>query len=104
MKSKTVINNYYREPDFPQDTPFEIKNLLMGLLIKKPTQRISSLEAAKEQNIYKDFLWDDLLKFRLKPFFVPYRDPRNNAANLTILTSPFQSFMEVRSSILILIL
>lgn len=84
----------YREPDFPKDSPYDIKNLLIGLLCKKPSQRIKSLEMVQSQYLYKDFPWDDLLRFKVKPFYLPPRDPRDNPDNLQIKNSPFETFME----------
>ena len=83
-----------KEPEYPINSPFEIKNLISGLLCKKVTQRINSLDKAQSQNIFKDFPWDDLIKFKVKPFYIPNKDIRDNPQNLNIVNSPFNLFME----------
>ena len=88
---KEIIEN---EPEYPINSPFEIKNLISGLLCKKVTQRINSLDKAQSQNIFKDFPWDDLIKFKVKPFYIPNKDIRDNPQNLNIVNSPFNLFME----------
>ena len=83
-----------KEPEYPINSPFEIKNLISGLLCKKVTQRINSLDKAQSQNIFKDFPWDDLIKFKVKPLYIPNKDIRDNPQNLNIVNSPFNLFME----------
>ena len=83
-----------KEPEYPINSSFEIKNLISGLLCKKVTQRINSLDKAQSQNIFKDFPWDDLIKFKVKPFYIPNKDIRDNPQNLNIVNSPFNLFME----------
>ena len=83
-----------KEPEYPINSPFEIKNLISGLLCKKVTQRINSLDKAQSQNIFKDFPWDDLIKFKVKPFYIPNKDIRDNPQNLNVVNSPFNLFME----------
>ena len=83
-----------KEPDFQKDCPYDIKSLLSGLLCKKPSQRIKSFEMVQSQYLYKDFHWDDLLKFKIKPYYIPKKDPRDNPDNLEIVNSPFETFME----------
>ena len=83
-----------KEPEYPINSSFEIKNLISGLLCKKVTQRINSLDKAQSQNIFKDFPWDDLIKFKVKPYFIPNKDIRDNPQNLNIVNSPFNLFME----------
>ena len=83
-----------KEPEYPINCPFEIKNLISGLLCKKVTQRINSLEKVQNQNFYKGFQWDDLKKFKIKPFYIPNKDSRDNPQGLMILNSPFSLFME----------
>ena len=83
-----------KEPEYPINSPFEIKTLISGLLCKKATQRINSFQKVQSQNIFKGFLWDELIKFKIKPFYIPNKDIRDNPQNLNILNSPFISFME----------
>ena len=88
---KDIIEN---DPEYPYDTPSEIKALINGLLKKKPSQRTKSFDMVQKQLLYKDFPWDDLLKFNVKPFYVPPKDQRDDPENLKILKSPFEVFME----------
>ena len=88
---KDIIEN---DPEYPYDTPNEIKTLINGLLKKKPSQRTKSFDMVQKQLLYKDFPWDDLLKFNVKPFYVPNKDNKDSPENLKILKSPFEVFME----------
>jgi cGMP-dependent protein kinase len=83
-----------KDPDYPHDAPSEIKNIINGLLCKKANLRINSLEKVQEQNLFKDFPWENLKKMKIKPFFIPHRDHRDNLDNLMMVNSPFISFME----------
>ena len=47
-----------------------------------------------KQPLYKDFPWDDLLKYNVKPFYIPPRDNKDDPENLKIVKSPFEIFME----------
>ena len=88
---KDIIEN---DPEYPYDTPSEIKSLINGLLKKKPSQRIKSFDMVHKQPLYKDFPWDDLLKYNVKPFYIPPRDNKDDPENLKIVKSPFEIFME----------
>ena len=83
-----------KEPEFPKECPYDLKSLLTGLLCKKPSQRIKSFDMVQNQYLYKDFLWEDLRKFKVRPFYQPPKDRRDNPVNLEILNSPFETFME----------
>lgn len=83
-----------KEPEFPKECPYDLKGLLTGLLCKKPSQRIKSFEMVQSQYLYKDFPWDDLIKFKVRPYYKPQKDPRDNPDNLEIINSPFETFME----------
>ena len=48
----------------------------------------------QNQYLYKDFPWEDLRKFKVRPFYQPPKDRRDNPVNLEILNSPFETFME----------
>ena len=83
-----------KDPDYPHDAPTEIKNIINGLLCKKANLRINSLEKVQEENLFKDFPWDDLKKMKIKPFYIPHRNHRDSVDNLMLVNSPFISFME----------
>ena len=48
-----------------------VNSFIRALLRKKVTERLCSLEQAKKHQFYKDFNWEDLVDFHLKPPFVP---------------------------------
>ena len=80
--------------EFPKGTPKEVTSLITGLLKKKPSQRIKDFNTVQNEPLFKDYPWESLLQFKVKPFWVPDKDPRDNPANLDITTSPFEVFME----------
>lgn len=79
---------------FPKETPFEILNLLNGLLQKNPKERICSFEKIKNFSVFSGFDWENLKLLKIKPFCVFEKDKRINDENLNILNSPFNVFME----------
>ena len=52
-----------------------VNSFIRALLRKKVTERLCSLEQAKKHQFYKDFNWEDLVDFHLKPPFVPKITP-----------------------------
>lgn len=46
------------------------------------------------QYLYKDFHWDDLIKFKIKPYYLPPKDNRDDPNNLKSTSTPFETFME----------
>ncbi len=83
-----------KEPDFPHDCPNDIKKLINGLLCKKPSVRINNIEKVQELSFFKDFPWEDLKKFKIKPFYIPHKDYRDDLDNLNKVNSPFVTFMD----------
>ena len=83
-----------KEPDFPFECPNDIKMLINGLLCKKPSLRINNIEKVQELNFFKDFHWEDLKKFKIKPFYIPHKDYRDDLDNLNKINSPFVTFMD----------
>ena len=83
-----------REPEYPADTPFELKLILQNLLNKHPMQRITSIEGIKKESLFTDFPWDDLLKFKIKPPFIPLKDHRDSIDNLNNCNTTFEMIIE----------
>ena len=48
-----------------------IIELIKGLLVKNENERVCSLEKAKTMDAFKDFLWDELLEFKMVPNYIP---------------------------------
>ena len=90
-----IIKN---EPEFPYDTPFELKLLLKGLLPKNPMERISSFESIKEESLFSDFPWDDLVTFQIKPPYIPIESERDSKYNLQNCNFPFNILIENEQS------
>ena len=82
---------------FKKETPFEILNLLNGLLQKNPNERMCNKEKIKNLNVFINFDWENLKLFKIKPFCTVEKDKRINEENLNILNSPFNMFMENES-------
>ena len=83
-----------QDPDYPNEADIEIKELIDGLLCKKASLRINSLDKVQEQIFFKDFPWEDLKKMKIKPFYIPHRDHRDSVENLNMIDSPFLLFMD----------
>lgn len=83
-----------REPEYPADTPFELKLILQNLLNKHPMQRITSIEGIKKESLFTDFPWDDLIKFKIKPPFIPLKDHRDSIDNLNNCNTTFEMIIE----------
>jgi serine/threonine protein kinase len=84
----------YKDPEFPEGTNPDIQKLLNGLLKKQPSHRIKSFSAIQKESLFKDFPWDELIKYNIKPFYVPPLDVRDNPKFLNDLRNPFEEFME----------
>jgi serine/threonine protein kinase len=82
---------------FKKETPFEILNLLNGLLQKNPNERMCNKEKIKNLNVFNNFDWELLKLGKIKPFCTIEKDKRINEENLNILNSPFNVFMENES-------
>ena len=92
---KDIIQN---EPEFPYDTPFELKVILKGLLNKNPMERISSFENIKEESFFSDFPWDDLITFQIKPPYLPIENEKDSKYNLQNCNYPFEILIENQKS------
>lgn len=82
------------ELKFPDNSNKELNSLLSSLMNKNEKSRYSSLQTIKSHLVFKDFNWDDLLRFKLKPPFIPGKDPREDEQNLRNLNSLCISFIE----------
>ena len=88
---KEIINN---EINIPKDCPLVVKELIEGLLKKNMVERIHTFEKIKECEIFKDFDWDNLLRKKLQPFYIPIKDDLGGRVNLKNLASPFDKFIQ----------
>ena len=87
-----------KEPEYPPETPFELKLLLQDLLNKHPIERITSFDKIKEMCLFANFQWDELLKYNIKAPYIPNIDKRYCNHNLKNCTSPFDILMENEKS------
>ena len=78
----------------PKDCPLIVKELIDGLLKKDVTQRINNFDKVLECQIFQDFDWDNLLRKKFKPPFLPIADDFWEKSNLKNLASPFDKFIE----------
>ena len=97
-KSKNIMQIYNEivksEIYIPKDCPLVVKELIEGLLKKNMGERINNFEKVKQCQIFKDFDWDNLLRKKLKPFYICEGDNLGGKANLKNLASPFDKFIQ----------
>ena len=79
---------------FPDNNNFELNSLLNTLLEKNEMNRNNLFKMLKTHFFFKDIDFDALLKYKIKPPFIPNKDQRINNDNLQNKTSPFIYFME----------
>ena len=82
------------EIKIPKDCPLIVKELIEGLLKRNAAERINNFDKIKECQIFKDFDWDNLLRKKIKPFFLPLGDELGGKVNLNNLASPFEKFIQ----------
>ena len=78
----------------PKDCPLIVKELIDGLLKKDVAKRINSFDKVLDCQIFQDFDWDNLLRKKFKPPFLPVSDDFWGKSNLQNLASPFDKFIE----------
>ena len=81
-----ITNKRFSQLIFPESgSTYDLNHLLSSLLNKKISKRITSLTAIKSMLIYKDFKWEDLTEFKMKPPYIPkgLREWNNNLQNLS---------------------
>lgn len=83
-----------KEISFPDNSNINLNSLLRSLLNKNDQLRYSDLKTIKSHLFFKDFNWDDLINYKIKPMYIPEKDSRANVENLQNTNSPFVSFME----------
>ena len=88
---KEIIN---KEITIPKDCPLAVKDLIENLLKKNIGERIHNFEEVKECQLFKDFDWDNLLRKKLRPFFIPTGEDLGGRVNLKNLASPFDKFIK----------
>ena len=82
----------------PKDCPLIVKELIDGLLKKDVAQRINNFDKVFECQIFQNFDWDNLLRKKFKPPFIPISDDFWGKSNLKNLASPFDKFIEKKNS------
>jgi serine/threonine protein kinase len=82
----------------PKDCPLIVKELIDGLLKKDVAQRINNFDKVYECQIFQNFDWDNLLRKKFKPPFIPVSDDFWGKSNLKNLASPFDKFIEKKNS------
>ena len=82
----------------PKDCPLVVKELIDGLLKKDVAQRINNFDKVFECQIFQNFDWDNLLRKKFKPPFIPVSDDFWGKSNLKNLASPFDKFIEKKNS------
>ena len=87
-----------KEPEYPPETPFELKLLLQDLLNKHPIERITTFDKIKQMSLFANFPWDELLNYKIKAPYIPIKDKRYCKHNLKNCTSPFDILMENEKS------
>jgi len=62
-----------KTPEFPNTMSRELKDLILKLLAKEPERRLGhkGAEEVKSHSFFKGIHWEDVLKKRLRPPFVP---------------------------------
>ena len=79
---------------FPDNNNNELNSLLSSLLDKNENSRYTEMKLIKPHLFFKDFNWDALLQYKIKPPFIPIKDSRVNNDNLNNKNSPFSVFIE----------
>ena len=60
-----------KDLSLPYNGDTTVNSFIKAVLNKKVSKRLSSLEAAKRHVFFKDFNWNDLIDFTLKPPYIP---------------------------------
>ena len=60
-----------KDLSLPYNGDPSVNSFIKAVLNKKVSKRLSSLEAAKKHSLFKDFNWNDLIDFNLKPPYIP---------------------------------
>ena len=72
----------------------EFNTLLEGLLNKNPNERICSFDKVQKESFFNGFNWDELVRRRIKPPFIPQITKLNEEKLLNNLMHKFVSFLE----------
>jgi serine/threonine protein kinase len=81
----------------PKDCPLAVKELIDGLLKKNVAERINNFDKVFDCQIFQNFDWDNLLRKRFKPPFIPISDDFWGKPNLKNLASPFDKFIDKKT-------
>ena len=80
-----------------KDCPLAVKELIDGLLKKNVAERINNFDKVFDCQIFQNFDWDNLLRKKFKPPFIPISDDFWGKSNLKNLASPFDKFIEKKT-------
>ena len=75
---------------------YDLNSFISILLNKKISNRICKLHSLKNQSLFKDFEWEGLLDFKVKPPFIP-KDLREWKSNLKNKSSPLEAVLSVKN-------
>ena len=78
----------------PIDCPLIVKELIDGLLKKNVSERINNFDKVFKCQIFQNFDWDNLLRKKFKPPYIPVSDDYWEKSNFKNLASPFDQFIE----------
>ena len=81
----------------PKDCPMIVKELIDGLLKKNVAERINNFDKVFQCQIFQNFDWDNLLKKKFKPPYIPVSADFWGKSNLKNLASPFDKFIEKKN-------
>ena len=74
-----------------------VKELIDGLLKKNVAERINNFDKVFQCQIFQNFDWDNLLKKKFKPPYIPVSADFWGKSNLKNLASPFDKFIEKKN-------
>jgi len=72
-----------RDLQFPSDSNknSELNSFIKALLNKKVNHRVCSISKLKSLPLFADYVWDDLLDFKIKPPFIPQTEDLSKDIN-----------------------
>jgi hypothetical protein len=80
---------------FPYDAnkSSDLNVFIKALLNKKVNQRICSFSKLKSLPFFADYVWDDLVDFKIKPPFIPQSEDLSKSIGK--FTTPFEEVLKV---------
>ena len=86
---------YIRDLRFPDDANknSDLNSFIKLILNKKVNQRVCSFSKLKTTNFLSDFIWEELLDFKIKPPYIP--ECEDFTKYLTTHLNPFEAVLRV---------